>query len=216
MKLLPSLFLMLSQGLWAGSNSLQGQIQDAQGLPVAGAAVYLDGREAALVTVTDLHGGYAFTGLEDGDYKVRAWEGLRASASQQLSLRGGSSQFHQARLDRATRLLPLTLKIRPSSGEAESRTLSLELDATMTASEALESGAVAAYLATLKGGEYELVMAWPGLAYVGTCVVLKDQAASGGQRARVLHTGGMEIAGNDFVEALSEQASDASKLPHRL
>ena len=208
-------FLLLSAGLFAGANSLSGVVTSSHGIPMAGAAVYLQGRQGAQVTVSDLQGAYAFVALEDGDYQLSAWQGDKRSEAGALSLRGATAKKWDASLSLTSATLSGKLEIRALKGVAAPISLALPLQAGLSAAQALEGAAAQAALKALPGGEYEVVLSWPGLAYVGTCLVLCHATDAGLQKS-IVHTSGMEIGGSDFIQALSEQASLGDSSSERL
>lgn len=106
----------------------------------------------------------------------------------------------------------LKLKISPSNAPLGSQA-ALEVDLLADAAhagEALASAGVNDALKALASGEYEIVVAGPGYAYVGTVIVL--QAADGcADEALLRHSSGMEIDAADYIEAISQQASNSGQ-----
>jgi hypothetical protein len=207
--------LLLHSSLFAGANSLSGVVTSSHGVPVAGAALYLEGRQGVQVTVSDLQGAYAFVGLEDGDYQLSAWDAEKRSEAGQISLRGATSKKWDAALSVDAATVSGKLEIRAIKGTAAPISVPLRLEAGMNAAQALEGQAAQAAFKALAGGEYEVVLSRPGLAYVGTCLVLCRSAGAEIEKS-VVHTSGMEIAGSDFIQALSEQASSGASSSERL
>jgi hypothetical protein len=209
MKLIPSLALAFAfclHPLLAGQNSLKGSIWDAQGLPLAGATVYLAAADGTQVTVSDLQGGYAFQGLADGAYRLQAWAGARQSVEAPVSLASGAAQSQDAVVAEAPETLTLALKLSQiKGGQAAPLSLNLQVEAGDVAGELAACLPLEGALEGLQSGEYEIVAAWPGAAYVGTCSIFPS-AGEQGNTLRVVHTSGMEIAGADYIQALSEQA----------
>jgi hypothetical protein len=202
------IFIILCSRLFAASNGLRGLVTDAHGLPVAGASVYLDMKGDTEVTVSDLQGRYAFAAIADGAYQLQAWSATDASTTLQVLLSGGASRDQNLLLSGENRCIPMTMRISPlNSPENNVASYRFDID-TESADPAkpLDDAQVEAVLVSMKAGEYQVVMTRPGSAYVGTVAVLNTTTTQG-LETRLVDTGGMEIAGGDYIQALSDQAS---------
>ena len=79
----------------AGAQSLTGVIagvvRDAQGLPLAGALVALEGRAGTARMTADLEGSYQFPAVEPGPYSVRAEaSGFRPQRREGVAIHAGA------------------------------------------------------------------------------------------------------------------------------
>ena len=202
------LALLFTTSLHAEKNSVVGNIIGTTGLPVAGATVYLEGGSGpAQVTVSDLLGAYAFVAVDDGDYQLKAWAGGACSSGESLHLAGEVLRLKNLKLLQKNTRTTLTLKLSPAHGAHENpAVLHFLVDARAQARDILDSVEILGALKGLEAGEYEVVMSKPGAAYVGSCLVLAFEGPEG-RTKQVLQTSGMEIAGVDFLQALSEQAT---------
>jgi hypothetical protein len=65
--------LLLSVNVFAASGTIEGTVTDEKGQPLSQAQVRIEGREGSglnQVVRTDARGGYRFTGLSDGTFRV--------------------------------------------------------------------------------------------------------------------------------------------------
>jgi hypothetical protein len=199
-----SLFCLLSQ-VQAQAASLAGTVQGKDGLPIAGAAVYLQGKEGILVTVSGLQGQYKFENLAAGSYLFKAYQGANSSLPKALLFTDHSKLSEKILLNKTESVHALSMKVR-NLGQGSLLSLEYRLESPVAGSGMLlQDAQVSALLKTLAKGEYEVVLAKPGKAYVGTVLVLGEGS--------FVATSGEEIAGADFVEAISSQASLAESSP---
>jgi hypothetical protein len=207
MKLLAFLSL-ISCSLFAGSNSVSGLVLNELGLPVPGATLYLQTGANTQVTVSDLHGNYIFKSVDDGSYKLEAWAQDRVSASSVMELHGGMMKSQDTILSEPISTMPVSLKASPTDkSKGSSKTFNFDIDPSCaTLDDTLDDKAVETALSSLSSGEYEIIITKPGSAYVGTCMIFHDGGVQGAHSS-VVHTSGMEIAGADFIDAISDQVA---------
>ena len=178
---------------------LQGVVYDSGKQPLAGVSLYLKNGKMTLVTVSDLQGRYVFPETEAGRYKLSAFLGDRFGEWKGLDLAGERQKELDLVISRRAKSLPVTLKLIPQQELSKtqemvfSRDPEEELDFTLLQRADIESA-----LRALSQGSYELVLSSPGAVYVGAFSV---------SQGHVLHTSGMAVAGNDFLEAISDQAT---------